>query len=72
MVNTSNRTLTCTRWQIKDKYGQHAGEDAGHNDVNNVEQRFSLDDQVESYVLIEVILDILSSGFMTNLPLTIL
>ncbi len=63
---------TCTRWQIEDKYGQHTGEDAGQDDVNDVEQRLPLNDQVEGDVLIQVIVNVLSAGLVTNLPLTVL
>lgn len=63
---------TCTRWQIEDKYGQDTGKDAGHDDVNDVEQRLPLNDQVEGDVLIQVIVDVLSAGLVTNLPLTVL
>lgn len=64
--------LTCSRRQIEDKYSQHAGEDAGHDDVDDVEQRFPLDDEIEGDVLIQVILDILSCGFVTDGPFSIL
>lgn len=30
-------TFTCSWRQVEDKYSQDAGEDAGHDDVNDVE-----------------------------------
>lgn len=44
--------LTCSRRQVEDKYGQHTGEDAGHDDVDDVEKRLPLYDEIEGDVLI--------------------
>lgn len=52
--------LTCSRRQVEDKYSQHAGEDAGDDDVDDVEKRLPLYDEVEGDVLIQVLLNILS------------
>lgn len=53
-------TLTCSRRQVEDKNSQHTSEYAGHNDVDDVEKRFPLYDEVEGDVLIQVVLDVLS------------
>lgn len=63
--------LTCSRRKVEDKNSQHASEDAGHDDVDDVEKRFPLYDEVEGDVLIEVFLDVLSCGFVTDGPLSI-
>lgn len=67
-----SHVLTCSRRQVEDKYSQHAGEDTGHNDVDDVEKRLPLYDEIEGDVLIQVLLDILSCWFVTNGPFTIL
>lgn len=64
-------TLTCSGRQVEDKNSQHASEDAGHDDVDDVEKRFPLYDEVESDVLIQVFLDVLSCGFVADCPLSI-
>lgn len=63
--------LTCSRRQIEDKYGQDAGEDAGHDNVDDVEKWLPLNDEVKSDVLIQVVLDVLPAGFVTDGPLSI-
>lgn len=63
--------LTCSRRQVEDKYSQHAGEDAGHDDVDDVEKRLPLYDEVEGDVLIQVVLNVLSRGLVTNGPFSI-
>lgn len=55
-----SNVLTCSRRQVEDKYSQHTGEDAWHDDVDNVEERFSLYDEVEGDVLIQILLNVLS------------
>lgn len=69
---TSQSKLTCPWWQIEHKYSQHTSEDAGHDDVDDVEEWLPLNDQVEGDVFIEIILDVLPAGFVANLPLSIL
>lgn len=66
-----NTSITCSWGQIEDKYSQHAGEDAGHDDVNDVEKRLPLYDEVEGDVLVQVLLNILPSGFVTDGPFSI-
>lgn len=51
--------LTCSRRQIEDKYSQNTGEDARHDDVDDVEKRLPLYDEVKSNVLIQVLLNVL-------------
>lgn len=63
---------TCSGREVKDKYGQDTGEDAGDDDVDDVEERLPLDDKVESDVLIQLLFDIFSGGFVTNGPFSIL
>lgn len=63
--------LTCSRWQVEDKYSQHTGEDAGHDDVDDVKKRLPLYDEVEGDVLVQVLLNILSRGFVTDGPFSI-
>lgn len=50
---------TCSGRQVEDKYSQHHGEDAGHDDVDDVEERLPLYDEVEGDVLIQVLLHVL-------------
>lgn len=64
--------LTCSGRQVEDKYGQHAGEDAGHDDVDDVEKRLPLNDEIESDVLIQVLLNVLPRGFVTDSPFSVL
>lgn len=64
--------LTCSRRQVEDKYGQHAGEYAGHDDVDDVEKRLPLYDEIEGDILIQVLLNILPCGFVTDGPFSIL
>lgn len=64
--------LTCSRRKVKDEYCQNASEDARDDNVDDVEERLPLDDEVEGDVLIQLLLDILSAGFVTNGPLSIL
>lgn len=63
--------LTCPRWQVEDKYGQHAGEDAGDDDVDDVEQGLPLYDEVKGDVLIQVLFHILSRRFVTDGPFSV-
>lgn len=63
--------LTCSRRQVEDKYSQDAGEDTGHDDVDDVEQGLALDDQVKSDVFVQVLLHILAGGFVTDGPLPV-
>lgn len=63
--------LTCPRRQVEDKYSQHHGEDAGHDDVDDVEKRLPLNDEVESDVLVQVLLNVLSGGFVTDCPFSV-
>lgn len=64
--------LTCSRRKVKDEYSQNASEDAGDDNVDDVEERLPLDDEVEGDVFIQLLLDVLSAGFVTNGPLSIL
>lgn len=64
--------LTCSRRKVKDEYSQNASEDAGDDNVDDVEERLPLDDEVEGDVFIQLLLDVLSAGFVTNGPLPIL
>lgn len=68
---TRSDVLTCSRRQVEDKYGQHAGEDAGQDDVDDVEERLPLYDEVEGDVLIQVLLNVLSGGFVTDGPFSV-
>lgn len=63
---------TCSRRKVKDEYGQDTGEDAGDDDVDDVEERLPLDDEVEGDVLIQLLFDVFSGGFVTNGPFSIL
>lgn len=63
--------LTCSGRQVEDKYSQHAGEDAGHDDVDDVEKRLPLYDEVEGDVLVQVLLYVLSGGFVTDGPFSV-
>lgn len=63
---------TCPWWQIEHEYSQHTSKDAGHDDVDDVEKWFPFDDQIEGDVLIEVLLDVLPAGLVTDLPFSIL
>lgn len=63
--------LTCSGRQVEDKYGQHAGEDAGYNDVDDVEERLPLYDEIKSDVLIQVLLYVLPGRFVTDRPFSI-
>lgn len=65
-------SLTCSGRKVKDEYGQDTGEDAGDDDVDDVEERLPLDDEVEGDVLIQLLFDVFSGGFVTNGPFTIL
>lgn len=64
--------LTCSGRKVKDEYGQNAGEDAGDDDVDDVKERLPLDDEVEGDVFIQLLLDVLSAGFVADGPLSIL
>lgn len=64
--------LTCSRGQVEDKNSQHAGEDAGHDDVDDVEQRLPLYNEVEGDIFIQVLLNVLPGGFVTDGPFPIL
>lgn len=64
--------LTCSRWKVEDEYGQNTSEDAGDDDVDDVEERLPLDDEVEGDVFVQLLLDVLPAGFVTNGPLSIL
>lgn len=63
--------LTCSGRQVEDENSQHAGKDARHDDVDDVEKGLPLYDEVEGDVLIQVFFDVLSCGFVTNGPLSI-
>lgn len=60
IVKTCQDELTCSRRQVEDKYSQNAGEDAGDNDVDDVEKRLPLYDQIEGDVLIQILFNVLS------------
>lgn len=62
---------TCSGRQVEDKYSQHAGEDAGHDDVDDVEQRLPLDDEVEGDVLVQVFLHVFPRRLVTDGPLAV-
>lgn len=64
--------LTCSGRKVEDEYGQDTGEDAGDDDVDDVEERLPLDDKVEGDVLIQLLFDVFSGGFVTNGPFSIL
>lgn len=64
--------LTCSRWKVEDEYCQNTSEDAGNDDVDDVEERLPLDDEVEGDVFVQLLLDVLPAGFVTNGPLSIL
>lgn len=64
--------LTCSRWKVEDKYSQNTSEDAGDDNVDDVEERLPLDDEVEGDVFVQLLLDVLPAGFVTNGPLSIL
>lgn len=64
--------LTCSRWKIEDKYSQNASEDAGDDNIDDVEERLPLDDEVEGDVFVQLLFHVLPAGFVTNGPLSIL
>lgn len=64
--------LTCSRRQVEDEYSQHTGEDAGHDDVDDVEERLPLYDEVEGDVLVQIISNVLPAWFVTYGPFSIL
>lgn len=68
----TSHVLTCSGGQVEDKYSQHAGEDAGQDDVDDVKKRLPFYDEIESDVFIQILLNVLSRGFMTDGPFSIL
>lgn len=66
-------TNTCIWWEVEDKDGQNGDENAGDDDVDDVEQRLSSDHQVEGDVLIEGVCRdcVLTGRAVTDLPLPI-
>lgn len=77
MFSGCERALTVS-WKVVDQRGQEGDEDAGNDDVDDVEERLALDDQVEGDVLVLVALhgNVLVGVFlgwpMDDLPLSVL
>lgn len=65
--------LTSIRWQIEVEDGDDCDEDAGQNDVEYVVHGFTLDDQIEGDVFIQVLFFyILPGRLVTDMPFTAL
>lgn len=70
------RALTVSG-QVVDEAGQEGDEHTGNDDVDNVEQRFAFDDQVEGDVLVlvavhgDVLVDVSLGRPVDDLPLAV-
>ena len=63
---------TGIRGQVEVEDGDDGDEDAGDDDVEDVVQGLPLDDQVEGYIFVHVLIHVLLAGLVADVPLTAL